>query len=85
MKANEIFRKLGFIQHDLWNDKKEQYGTSFHKDFGNKEHEVRFMFKDKTVQCSKIFYDNKMMWSFAVSLELDKAIQEKKKELGWIE
>ena len=85
MAANDMFEKLHYKEKPLWNDLGEQYGTEYILDYRNKWHEVRFMFRDKTIQISKIFYDDKKMWSFAFDVDLYQAITQKIKELGWIE
>jgi len=85
MNAKEMFGALVYKEKKLWNDLGKQYGVEYILDYGNKWHEVRFMFGDKTVQISKIFYEDKKMWSFAFDVELYQAITQQMKELGWLE
>ena len=85
MTAKEMFEKLGYKIGLPYNSKNENYAILFDKDFGNKYHEIRFMLRDKTIQCSKIFYDDKKMWALTISVEEIQAIHQQMKELGWIE
>ena len=84
MTAKEMFETLGYKLALPYNSKNENYAYLYIKDYGNKYHEIRFMFRDKIVQCSKIFYDDKKMWSLSIDIETQKAITQQMKELGWL-
>ena len=85
MNAKEMFEKLGYKISFPYNSHNETYAILYTQDYGNKYHEIRFMLRDKTVQCSKIFYDDKKMWALTLSIDEIKAITQQMKELGWIE
>lgn len=79
-----MFEALGYQVSFPYNSKNENYAILFTEDYGNKYHEIRFMLRDKKVKCSKIFYDDKKMWSLTVDVKLHQAITQQMKELGWI-
>lgn len=76
-KADEMFKGLGYRM-----DIGEEYGLIRYNKDENKF--IRFMIANKEIEANKI-EPNGDLWILDINMELLQAINEKCKELGWIE
>lgn len=75
-KADEMFERLGYKK-----DIDVNYGLiRYNKD---DKYFIRFIAEDKTVEANSI--DNNKVWILSIDIKLLQAINEKIKELGWLD
>ena len=75
-KADEMFERLGYKK-----DIDVNYGLiRYNKD---DKYFIRFIAEDKTVEANSI--DNNKVWILSIDIKLLQAINEKIRELGWLD